>query len=79
MYLVVSGDHDDTDSSIAALFNHGLDFHTWGIQHTNDTNEGEVDFVTDELVGVFEVHVGGADWAVGGGEGKTPVSKKISF
>ena len=42
MYLVVTSDHNDSDAGFVAGFDGGLDFSSWGIEHTTDTNEGNV-------------------------------------
>jgi len=46
--LVVTSDHDDADTGLAALGQGISNFHTWGVQHANDTNEGNVLFVLDK-------------------------------
>lgn len=40
--LKLTGDHNDTDSSISAQFNGACDFFTWRIQHAHAANEGQV-------------------------------------
>ena len=41
-YLVVTSDHNDTDSGKTAVLNGINNFFTWGVQHTNNTNKGHV-------------------------------------
>jgi len=72
--LVITSDDNDTDSSGAATDDRVEDFLTWGIQHTNDTDEGEVDFVGVEFGGVTKVHVVGLHWAVSGGKSQATES-----
>ena len=40
--LVVTSDHDDSNTSFVAGFDGGLDFSSWGIEHTANTDEGDV-------------------------------------
>ena len=41
--LVITSDHDDSDTGLLAGGDGGLDLNSGGIQHTNNTNEGKVD------------------------------------
>ena len=70
--LVVSGDHDDADAGLLAEDNGRGDLHPWGVQHTNNSAEGEVDLVLGELGGVIKVHLGGVHGRVSGGEAEAP-------
>merc|ERR1711936_634815 len=70
--LVVSGDHDDADAGLLAELDGGSNLHPGGVEHADDTNEGEVDFVLGELGGGVEVPVGGVGGGVAGGKGKAP-------
>ena len=70
--LVVAGDHDDTDSSLTAQSDGGLDLKTGRIQHANNTNKGQVDFVFSELRRFFKIHVIGIHGGIAGGKGQAP-------
>ena len=70
--LVVAGDHDDTDSSFTAQSDGGLDLKTGRIQHANNTNKGQVDFVFSELRRFFKIHVIGIHGGIAGGKGQAP-------
>merc|ERR1712106_539771 len=48
--LVVSGDHDNSDTSLFAENNCWGNFHPWGVEHTNNSAEGEVDFKLTNFV-----------------------------
>ena len=41
-YLVITSDHDDSDTSFVAGSDGGLDFSSWRVEHTTDTDEGNV-------------------------------------
>ena len=41
-YLVITSDHNNTDTSSVTILDGWLDFSTWWIQHTANTNEGDV-------------------------------------
>lgn len=45
--MILTGDHNDTDSSIPAQLNGASDLLTRGIQHTSAANEGQVSLRRD--------------------------------
>merc|ERR1719318_2000915 len=72
--LVVSGDHDDSDTSLLAKNDGGGNLHPGGVQHTNHSAEGEVDFIVDKLGRVVQVHVSWVHGGVSSGEAQAPES-----
>ena len=46
--LVITSDHDDTDTGLVTGLDGWLDFGTWGIEHTGNTDKSDI--LTDWLV-----------------------------
>uniref|UniRef100_A0A2M3YY06 Uncharacterized protein n=1 Tax=Anopheles braziliensis TaxID=58242 RepID=A0A2M3YY06_9DIPT len=69
--LVVTSDDNDTDTSGTAAHDRVLDFLTRRIQHTDNTDEGQVNLIGVELGGIVEIHIVGLHRRVGGGQGQT--------
>ena len=42
IYLVITSDHDDANTGFVTGLDGGLDFGTWGIEHTSNADEGNV-------------------------------------
>ena len=40
--LVITSDHDDTDAGLVTGLDGWLDFGTWGIEHTSNTDESNI-------------------------------------
>merc|ERR550539_1534517 len=74
--LVVSGDHDDSDSGLLAEDNGRGDLHPGGVQHADDATEGEVHLILGKLAGFLQVHILGVHGGVGGGQ--TEASQSVS-
>uniref|UniRef100_A0AAG5DA10 Uncharacterized protein n=1 Tax=Anopheles atroparvus TaxID=41427 RepID=A0AAG5DA10_ANOAO len=69
--LVVTSDDDDADTGGAALHDRVQDFLTRRVQHTDDTDEGQVNLIGVELGRVVQVHVVRLHRVVAGGQGQT--------
>lgn len=72
--LVVTSDDNNTDTGGAAADDGVEYFLTGRVQHADDADEGEVDFVCVELSGVAEVHFVGLHWVVSSSEGQATKS-----
>ena len=70
--LVVASDHDDTNAGLTAPSNGGLNLEPGGIQHTDDTDESQVDLVFGEFGGIFQVHFLGVHGGVASGQSQAP-------
>jgi hypothetical protein len=72
--LVITSDDNDSDTGSVTLFDGIKNFHSWWIEHTYDTQKGQVLFVVSKFGGVSQVHLGVWDWGVVDSQSQAPKS-----
>jgi hypothetical protein len=72
--LVVTSDNNNSDTGSVTLFDTVKDFHPWWIQHTDNTQEGQVLFVFNEFSSVNQIHLGIWNWAIVDSQSQAPQS-----